>query len=61
MSAFCQRTKIMKAVATPSQHTSRQLTAAAKAIDIPLIDHVIIGRVGADLGEPVVDLGDVVR
>ncbi len=27
---------------------TRQLTAAAKAIDIPLIDHVIIGRVGAD-------------
>jgi len=27
---------------------TKQLAAAAKAVDIPLLDHMIIGRVGAD-------------
>jgi DNA repair protein RadC len=36
------------APSAPDMHVTRQLREAAKAVDIELIDHVIVGRAGAD-------------
>jgi DNA repair protein RadC len=36
------------APSAPDLHVTRQLREAARAVDIDLLDHVIIGRVGAD-------------
>jgi DNA repair protein RadC len=36
------------APSAPDLHCTRQLREAARAVDVELIDHVIVGRVGAD-------------
>ncbi|MGH7944543.1 MAG: JAB domain-containing protein, partial [Opitutaceae bacterium] len=36
------------APSAPDLHVTRQLREAAKAVDIELLDHVIVGRTGSD-------------
>jgi DNA repair protein RadC len=36
------------APSAPDLHVTRQLREAAKAVDIELLDHVIVGRAGSD-------------